>query len=172
MDSETEFVNDRKFVEPEDRRSQAERPTREARIIRSLQPPRILCVDDDPGIQTTIKLRLRDYRVKVDCGYYGEGIFEAVNSRPDLIITDLAMPYGDGRHLVQFLKSDEKTSTIPVIVLTGIRDPVLRHQLFNDGADAFLQKPIAFDELMEQMARFIDLEKKQDEPVKKGWRIL
>lgn len=136
---------------------------RETRIIHSVQPPRILCVDDDPGIQTTIKMRLRDYFVRVDCGYYGaEGIFEAVNSMPDLIITDLAMPFGDGQHLVQFVRSNVKTCAIPVIVLTGMRDPGLRHQLLSGGADAFLEKPIAFDRLLEEMGRFISLQKREE----------
>lgn len=125
--------------------------------------PRILCVDDDPDIQTTIELRMRQFDVEIEHAFYGmQGIVEAVNTQPDLILMDLAMPNGDGEYLLECIKRNEATADIPVIVLTGMRDPNLKHRLLNGGAEAFLQKPAPFDELLHQIGRFVDLRQRDE----------
>ena len=137
----------------------------ECRIARHYQPqpnatctPRILCVDDDPDIQTTIELRMRKYDVEVEHAYYGmQGIVETTHTLPDLILMDQAMPHGNGEYLLEVIKRNPATRNIPVIVLTGMRDQRLKHRLIQAGAEAFLQKPLLFDELLHHMSRFIDL---------------
>lgn len=120
--------------------------------------PKVLCVDDDPDIQTAIKIRLERFALDVECGFFGmQGIVEATKSAPDLIITDLNMPNGDGNYLVDSLKRNLQTSSIPIIVLTANRAPKLKQRMLNAGADAFLQKPILFDQLVKTMSRFIKL---------------
>lgn len=120
--------------------------------------PRILCVDDDPDIQTTIELRMRKYEVEIEHAFYGmQGIVEAAKSHPDLILMDQAMPHGNGEYLLETVKRNPATSAIPVIVLTGMRDPSLKHRLMQAGAESFLQKPVHFDELVHHISRFIDL---------------
>ena len=52
---------------------------------------------------------------------------------------------------------------MPIIVLTGMRDPALASRLIQEGADAFLRKPLAFDDLLHNISRFIDLRKIDDE---------
>ena len=109
----------------------------------STRTPRILCVDDDPGIQTTIELRMRKYDVEIEHAFFGmQGITEAVQTLPDLILMDYAMP---------------------VIVLTGMRDKTLKNRLLHAGAEIFLQKPMRFDELVHEMSRFIDLRENTNE---------
>jgi len=120
--------------------------------------PKVLCVDDDPDIQTAIKIRLERFALDVECGFFGlQGIVEATKSAPDLIITDLNMPNGDGNYLIDCLKRNPKTSSIPIIVLTANRAPRLKQRILNAGADAFLQKPILFDQLIKNMSRFIKI---------------
>jgi DNA-binding NarL/FixJ family response regulator len=46
---------------------------------------------------------------------------------------------------------------IPVIVLTGMRDPALRQRLLRAGAAAYLHKPVPFDELLHHLSQFIEL---------------
>ena len=123
--------------------------------------PRILCVDDDPDMQTSLELRMRDYNVDMDHAYYGmQGVVEAVKKNPDLILMDLAMPNGDGEYLLDCIKKNQGTVHIPVIVLTGMRNPALKSRLLNSGAEVFLQKPVQFEELLHQMSRFVDIEKR------------
>lgn len=124
----------------------------------STQTPHILCVDDDPDFQTTIELRMRKYDVEIEHAFYGmQGIVEAHQSLPDLILMDLAMPHGNGEYLLDVVKRNDATANIPVIVLTGMRNPGLKNRLINSGAEAFLQKPVHFDELVHQISRFVDL---------------
>jgi len=126
--------------------------------------PRILCVDDDPDIQTALELRMRPYDVELDHAFYGmQGIVEAVKKHPDLILMDLAMPNGNGEYLLECVKKNRETAHIPIIVLTGMRNPALKRQLLSAGADVFLQKPIQFDELLHELGRFIDLQKSESE---------
>lgn len=125
--------------------------------------PRILCVDDDPDISTTIDLRLSPYNVKVERAFYGmQGIWEAVQTKPDAIIMDLAMPNGDGQYVLECIKRNADTAGIPVIILTGMRDSGLKHQLISAGADVFMQKPLQADELIHHLSRFIDLRKNEN----------
>lgn len=122
--------------------------------------PRILCVDDDPDIQTALELRMRPYDVEIEHAYYGmQGIVEAGKSRPDLIIMDLAMPNGDGEYLLECIKQNSATATIPVIVLTGMRNPELKNRVLSGGAEVFLNKPAPFDELLHHVSRFVDIQK-------------
>lgn len=124
--------------------------------------PRVLCIDDDPDIQTAIELRLRNYDVEVEHAFYGmQGIAESHRNHPDLILMDLAMPNGDGLYLLDCLKRNQATADIPVIVLTGMRDPQLRGRAMAAGAEAFLRKPIAFNELLSQMREFIELRSRE-----------
>lgn len=128
---------------------------------RSPRAPHILCVDDDPDIHTTIELRMRDYDVVIERAFYGmQGINEAVHEHPDLVLMDLAMPNGDGKYFLDCVKKNSATSDIPVIVLTGMRDPSLKKKLLHLGAEVFLQKPVHFDELLHHISRFVDVRKR------------
>jgi DNA-binding response OmpR family regulator len=120
--------------------------------------PVILCVDDDPEISRTIEVRLRTYDVEVRRAFHGmQGLWESMRKRPDLIIMDLAMPNGDGCHVLRCLRSNKQTATIPVIVLTGMRDPALAARVMNSGADQLVRKPVSFDILLKHMSRHVEL---------------
>jgi DNA-binding response OmpR family regulator len=123
-----------------------------------VRTPVIMCVDDDPGIQSAIEMRLRCYDVSVRHTYYGmQGIWESIRDSPDLIILDVAMPNGDGRYVLQCLRSNKNTARVPIIVLTGMRDPNLMRELVLAGADQYLHKPISGDQLVHQIGRFVTL---------------
>jgi DNA-binding response OmpR family regulator len=127
--------------------------------------PLILCIDDDPGLQSAIEMRLRRYEVEMHHAFYGmQGIWESVHDSPDLILLDVAMPNGDGRYVLRCLRTNQKTALVPIIVLTGMRDPKLIHEFLMAGADKYLRKPISGDALVEQIRRYIPLnERPEDE---------
>ncbi|TWT90846.1 Gliding motility regulatory protein [Pseudobythopirellula maris] len=136
------------------RRPVKNRPTQSSEV----RVPHILCVDDDPDIQTTIQMRLRVYDVAVDHAYYGmQGVVEAAKSRPDMILMDIAMPNGNGEYLIDYLKSNPETRDIPVVVLTGMRDPQLKRRMLAAGAEGYLSKPVLFDDLVHEIRQHVDL---------------
>jgi len=128
---------------------------------RPARTPRVLCVDDDPAIVAAIEMRLKRYDVQVMGFFTGmQGYWEAITHRPDLIITDLRMPQGDGTYLLECLKQNPKTSHIPVLVFSGLRGDDLAERVKHLGAESLLQKPIRGDELVQAIARFVDLREK------------
>jgi DNA-binding response OmpR family regulator len=102
--------------------------------------------------------------VSVRHTYYGmQGIWESIRDSPDLIILDIAMPNGDGRYVLQCLRSNKNTARVPIIVLTGMRDVKLMRELVLAGADQYLRKPISGDELVHQIGCFVTLRLKDNE---------
>ena len=76
--------------------------------------------------------------------HHGAVALERVReSRPDLIVTDLMMPVMGGRELIERLRSDPETATIPIVVLSA------NSNLASEGADAALSKPFDLDVLLE-----------------------
>jgi two-component system cell cycle response regulator DivK len=94
--------------------------------------------------------------IHVSRAHNGEqALRRALETKPDVIITDLAMPMMDGWELIARLKADPQTQTIPVVALTA-------HNLGDDqeraraaGADGFLVKPITPGAFMEELVRLI-----------------
>ena len=73
------------------------------------------------------------------------------------MIVDLEMPKLDGAELLQKIRSNEVTKLLPVIVLTGHKDPDVRLRMHELGASGFLTKPLKFAELRATLAQFIDI---------------
>jgi CheY-like chemotaxis protein len=132
-----------------------------ARLVRS---PVVLCIDDDPHVSEIIRDRLDDYDVKLLSAYDGiQGISLAAIHKPDVIITDFRMPMGDGSIIIECLKRNPKTASIPIIVLTAKRESDLRPRMQKIGADSFLNKPILFSDLLEELRRYIKIQPNEEE---------
>lgn len=110
---------------------------------------KILIVDDDPDLRQALRLRLRANHYETINAVDGySAIAQAYKERPNLIILDLGLPAGDGFVVLERLQSDDKLSTIPVIVLSA-RDPQSSEKrALQSGAAAFFQKPADNTELL------------------------
>src|SRR5438105_7288336 len=75
----------------------------------------------------------------------------AWESRPDIIVAELTLPHSDGWHLLQRLKSDPRTRSIPVVVVTGQAASEVRERAEREGCAAFLVKPCLPDDLAIQL---------------------
>ncbi|QHT71497.1 response regulator [Rhodocytophaga rosea] len=84
-----------------------------------------------------------------------EGISLARQHIPDLVITDLMMPRMDGYQVCRELKQDQRTSHIPVLMLTAKADLDSRIEGLQTGADSYLAKPFHQRELLAQIANLI-----------------
>lgn len=131
--------------------------------------PRVLCIDDDPGVTTAIEARLGEFEVSVTTAYFGsQGIWQAVSDPPDVIITDLRMPNGGGDYVVECLKGREETADIPVIVLTGQRDPELKRWMHAMGVTSYLHKPMNAARLVQAVGRHVELRPRVRRPGLQG----
>ncbi len=120
--------------------------------------PRILYVDDDPNIVASIERHLHRYRVSLTCAYHGmQGIWLAATEKPDLIITDLAMPMASGEELIECLASHPATHGTPIIVLTGNQSARLTASLRQNGVVSVLHKPLNALELIDTAGRHVPL---------------
>lgn len=108
--------------------------------------PRILVVEDDSAIRRSIvnQLRAEGYEI-VEAADGREALAAARRERPDLILTDLAMPVMDGFSMISTLR---KSSTIPVIVLSVRGGESDRVRALDLGADDFVSKPFSVAELL------------------------
>ena len=113
---------------------------------------RVLCIDDDPNVGQSLRRRFRKHRIPVLYAHCGrQGFWLAVSKLPDVIITDIRMPDGDGGYVLRKLSEDPRTAGIPVIVLTGLDDPNLEDEVEELGAVAIFQKPTPFRELFDEI---------------------
>ncbi|HBX23234.1 MAG TPA: response regulator [Desulfotomaculum sp.] len=91
--------------------------------------------------------------LQASSGY--EGIELARRNKPDLIIMDIQMPDIDGIQVTRILKHEQETSTIPIIALTAMAMKGDRETIINAGCDAYLQKPIRFDALIDTVKQWL-----------------
>lgn len=121
---------------------------------------RLLIIEDNPDVVTYLKTCLQnDYQIEV--AYDGKtGIEKAIETIPDIIISDVMMPEKDGYEVTQTLKNDERTSHIPIIILTAKADDPSRLEGLERGADAYLSKPFHKKELTLRLSKLIELRKK------------
>ena len=121
--------------------------------------PKVLIVEDNADVVEYL-LTCLDSEYDVVIAKDGqEGIETALEEIPDLIITDVMMPRKNGFELCQTLKIDERTSHIPIIILTAKTDADSRISGFERGADAYLAKPFNKDELLVRIRKLIELRK-------------
>ncbi|MEP6992554.1 MAG: response regulator [bacterium] len=76
----------------------------------------------------------------------------AIKQSPDVVLLDINMPGGTGMGVLTKLKASSRTSTIPVIVVSGSTDPAVPKQVEALGAARFLAKPIDPDALLTAVA--------------------
>ena len=120
------------------------------------QKPLILLVEDNADVVAYTASCLPDYRLAV--GTDGREGFEiAAEIIPDLIITDVMMPFVDGFELCKRLRSDEHTSHIPIIMLTAKADIESKIEGLEKGADAYLEKPFNREELLIRIKKLLEL---------------
>lgn len=118
--------------------------------------PLILLVEDNADVVAYTASCLPDYRLAV--GKDGrEGLEIATDIIPDLIISDVMMPYMDGFELVHRLRQDESTSHIPVILLTAKTDIASKIEGIQQGADAYLEKPFHKEELQARIRKLLEM---------------
>jgi two-component system KDP operon response regulator KdpE len=109
-------------------------------------PPRILVVDDEPQIGRVLRTGLKSHGYDVRVASDGVSALETFDDwRPDLIVTDLAMPNMEGLELCRRLR---EVSQLPIVVLSVRGEEKTKVEALDAGADDYVTKPFGMDELL------------------------
>lgn len=110
---------------------------------------KLLVVDDEPKLLRAVAADLRAEGYNVTTARNGaEALICISQNRPDLIISDIRMPYVDGYKLAQKIREEKNTALIPIIFLTAKDTTSDRIEGFRSGVDAYVTKPFEPDELL------------------------
>ncbi len=107
--------------------------------------PLILLVEDNQPLRNYIKAELDPGYKVLDAKNGAEGWAMALQWVPDLIISDIMMPEMNGLDLCRQIKTDERTSHIPVVLLTARQSEPHQVEGYDAGADAYIPKPFSME---------------------------
>jgi two-component system cell cycle response regulator DivK len=120
------------------------------------EKPRVLVVDDYPDAREMYGEYL-DY-----CGFEVleaangmEALQRAIDARPDIILMDLSLPVMDGWEATRRLKADKRTSSIPVVALTGHALAGISEGAKEAGCDSFVTKPCLPEDLVKEIRKVL-----------------
>jgi signal transduction histidine kinase/DNA-binding response OmpR family regulator len=133
--------------------------------------PLILIVDDSTDLRAHIIENLGERFLLYEAGDGKEGYNMSVETIPDLIITDLLMPEMDGLEMCEKIKTDQRTSHIPVIMLTSRTSVNNRIEGFEKGADDYISKPFNMKELLVRIKNLIEQRKMLRERFSRNVRL-
>ncbi len=127
-----------------------------------IEPVEILLVEDNPSdVELTIralkKRGLANNLLSVEDGaealdyLFARGKYEGRNigDTPKVVLLDLQLPKIDGLDVLRTLRADERTKTIPVVVLTSSKDYPDIETAYSLGVNSYVVKPIQFDDFVE-----------------------
>lgn len=118
---------------------------------------RILVVDDEAHIRQVLILKLRNAGYELlTAGDGEEGLQVAIRETPDLVISDFQMPYMSGLEMCKAMKSEPKTSGIPVIMLTARGYAIEPDDLAACNIREVLSKPFSPRSILQQVQSILD----------------
>ena len=116
----------------------------------------VLIVEDEPDNREIMRAVVEDLlgfrAVLVNDGM--AAIDAAADNQPDVILMDLMMPTLDGFEATKRIKSNPRTSHIPVVVVTALGRTLDRERAVEQGADAYVSKPFDLDVLVSVIERY------------------
>jgi DNA-binding response OmpR family regulator len=123
---------------------------------------RILIIDDDVGFRDLLRIHLSSAGYEMQVAEDGvTGGRALLAQAPDLIVSDVNMPFLDGFELLSLLRADASTASIPVILLSGRSDGDTMARAVELGAADFLTKPVTRDQLLESVEACLARAKKK-----------
>jgi DNA-binding response OmpR family regulator len=116
---------------------------------------KILVAEDEPMLLKTIELKLKKEGYEVITTEDGrDAIARIENDSPDLVISDIMMPYASGLEIVSLVKQ-RLQKQIPVIILSAMEQEKVVMEAFELGADDYITKPFSLNELSIRVKRLM-----------------
>lgn len=114
---------------------------------------RIFIVEDDENVQDMLKIIFEKagYEIEISCD--GQSVYDRQERWPDLFLLDKQLSGFDGLEICKFLKSNDQTRKIPVIMVSAT--PGIEPLARNAGADDFMEKPFNTNTLMNKIAQYL-----------------
>lgn len=122
--------------------------------------PILLIIEDNVDVTYYLQTCLEDQYQILTRRDGKSGVVKALEVLPDIIISDVMMPEMDGFEVCKILKEDERTSHIPIILLTAKATAEDKLEGLTQGADAYLTKPFEKEELMIRLNNLMDVRHK------------
>lgn len=121
---------------------------------------RILLLDDNPDILMLLDMMIRRALGSKPCqiisardGVEGMALLEA-GQPPDLIITNLRMPYRNGLDFIRQVRDNDRWAQIPIVVISAEQSPKTLQAACNMGANGFVPKPFDYSAIKTALGRF------------------
>ena len=115
----------------------------------------LLIVEDHADLRSYLAEQLQSKYKVLQARHGGEGLLLAIKHIPDLILTDVMMPGMNGMDLCHHIKTNEKTSHIPVVMLTAKADFESKIRGLQTGADDYILKPFRIQEIKTRVENLI-----------------
>ncbi len=123
----------------------------------------ILVIEDNPIVQKLLKHHLEKAGYNVSALSSGRGAADAIKARkPSLVILDIMLPEVDGFEICSDVKADPRSKDIPILILSAIAsglEATDESMQVKSGADGYMSKPFAPEELLENVRRLLEKKK-------------
>ncbi|HQZ16791.1 MAG TPA: diguanylate cyclase [Vicinamibacteria bacterium] len=124
----------------------------------------ILVVDDNPNNLAVLVGLLRSSGYQARVANSGRGALGAIHARaPELVLLDINMPDLDGYEVCRELKSNPKTSAIPVLFISALDDPIDKVRAFAAGGVDYIQKPFQAEEVLARVESHLKIRRLQQD---------
>ncbi len=135
--------------------------------ITETEKPLLLIVEDNADVRHYIRSNVnKDYRI-LEAIDGEDGWRKSIEHMPDVVVSDVMMPKMDGFMLCDKLKTDERTSHIPVILLTAKASSQDKIEGFATGADDYIMKPFEPEEVRARIQNLVEQRKRIHEHFRK-----
>lgn len=118
---------------------------------------RILVVDDEPSILLSLEFLMEQEGYDVISATDGDEALQAIHEKlPDLILLDVMMPKRDGFEVCQTIRANPEWKEVKIIILTAKGREVDQEKGFALGADDYITKPFATQELVSKVKKVLE----------------
>ena len=130
----------------------------------------VLIIDDDKWIHRIVSSCLKGWGFNPISAFDPvDGLAQAIQGQPLIIILDILMPMMNGDVLLKVLKKLDHTNQIPTIIMSGAISREIFGVALRDGASAFISKPISQDKLLEKIKESLGLAVTYDPSIGKAF---
>lgn len=120
----------------------------------------VLVIDDNQDVRDYVKILLEEKYSVIEASNGAEGLRLAIKYVPDIIICDVMMPVMDGMECCKKLKAEQRTSHIPVMMLTAYSVDEQKIKGYECGADSYISKPFSAKLLLVRLQNLLDNHKR------------